>query len=269
MPANKVKLSQSVGLDRSLNIPIELNWDYLNVGDSIELYEQGVIAEVLGDGRDFEVTRFANQPYSGTSSGVTEINYKFYFYSGGSLTNQLNWQPNYLAEGFSTQDIYYYNNNFANSFFKLDFYDNNDEKRQTNYFTLIIPTQQGLVTSAIMQRTNVTIKKPEFVLDYVGDKEGYFIYWLKSREFLDITDFWMTAKFYNAEKGYFVKMMNEGQWNLAQAGTPYMFDISNYLYLPVKLDYPTQTYQVFNQVRQRLGDAANPINWYEYVNPPQ
>lgn len=269
MSASKFKLSQSVGVDRSLNIPIELSWDYLNVGDSVELYEQQVIAEVLGDGRDFEVTRFANLPYSGTPSEITEINYKFYFYSGGSLSNQINWQSSYLAQGFDTQDVYYFNRNFANSFFKLDFYDNNDEKRQVNYFTIIIPTQQGLITPAVMQRTNVTIKKPEFVLDYTGDKEGFFIYWLKSREFLDITNFWMTAKFYNAEKGYFVKMMNEGQWNFALSGTPYMFDISKLFYYHVKLDYPTQTYQIFNQVQQRLGDAANPINWYEYVNPPQ
>jgi len=138
MSASKFKLSQSVGVDRSLNIPIELSWDYLNVGDSVELYEQQVIAEVLGDGRDFEVTRFANLPYSGTPSEITEINYKFYFYSGGSLSNQINWQSSYLAQGFDTQDVYYFNRNFANSFFKLDFYDNNDEKRQVNYFTVLI-----------------------------------------------------------------------------------------------------------------------------------
>ena len=99
----------------------------------------------------------------------------------------------YRAEGFTTQEIYYYTNNFSNSFFKLDLYDNFDEKRQKNYITIIIPTQQGLTMSAIMQTTDVTIKKPSFVLDYVGDKEGFFIYWLKKKNFLDIDTFYMTA----------------------------------------------------------------------------
>jgi hypothetical protein len=61
---------------------------------------------------------------------------------------------------------------------------------------------------AVMQKNPVSIKKPYFVLDYVGDKEGFFIYWLKKRTFLDIKTFYMTAKFYDAKKGIFVKMMN-------------------------------------------------------------
>lgn len=270
MSVSNYKLRQSVGTDMSLNVPINLSWDYLNVSDSIELYEQNVIGQVIGDGRNFEVDRFANAPYSGSTgtTEITSINYEFYFFSGGNVNNQTNWVNNYLAQGYLTQDIYYYNRNFANSFFKLDFYDNNDEKRQTNYFTVIIPTQQGLTTTAQMQRTNVQIRKPSFSLDYVGDKEGFFIYWLKSREFLDITSFWMTAKFYNAEKGYFVKLMNKGQWLLAQAGTPYMFDISKYFYLPVRLDYRNRTYRVLDTLFNEIGSPQNPIIWYEYVNPP-
>jgi hypothetical protein len=96
----------------------------------------------------------------------------------------------------------------------LDLYDNVDEKRQTNYVTIIIPTQQGLKMDAFMQTTPVTINKPSFVLDYVGDKEGFFIYWLKKREFLDISTFYMTAKFYDAKNGYFTKMMNMPQSSL-------------------------------------------------------
>ena len=75
-------------------------------------------------------------------------------------------------EGFTTQDIFYYTNNFTNSFFKLDLYDNIDEKRQTNYITIIIPTQQGLKMDAIMQTTPVTIKKP-FLFRLCWDKEGF------------------------------------------------------------------------------------------------
>ena len=133
--------------------------------------------------------------------------------------------------------------------------------------TIIIPTQQGYKKPAMMQRTPVEIKIPKFTLDYVGDKEGYFIYWLKKRTFLNIDTFFMTAKFFNAEKGYFVKMMNQGQFNIV--ANPYNFDTLTNFYYPVKLDYDTQTYQVFNSNDQRVGLATNPIKWYEYVNPPQ
>ena len=111
------------------------------------------------------------------------------------------------------------------------------------------------------------IKKPQFVIDYVGDKEGFFIYWLKKRTFLNIDTFFMTAKFFNAEKGYFVKMMNQGQFNIV--ANPFNFDTLTNFYYPVKLNYDTQTYEVFNSNNQRVGLPTNPIKWYEYVNPPQ
>jgi hypothetical protein len=128
-----------------------------------------------------------------------------------------------------------------------------------------------------MQRTLVNIKKPKFVLDYVGDKEGFFIYWLKKRTFLDVSTFYMSAKFYNAKTGKFTKMMTgrgtnpSDQTNGPQVYLPdnkYAFDSTQYFYYTVKLDYPTQTYQVFNTYGQRMGTNI-PIKWYEYVNPPQ
>ena len=186
--------------------------------------------------------------------------------SGGSLSASTNWQINYIGEGFSVRDVYYYNNNFSNSFFKLDFYDSKDEKSQVNYLTVILPTQQGLKMDISMQGTPVSIRKPKYVLDYVGDTEGFFIYWLKKRDFLNIDTFYMTAKFYNAERGSFTKMMNQGQFSLSS--NPYTFDTSTYFYYPVKLDYEKQTYVIYNQNLQRIGDSANPIKWYEYVNPP-
>jgi hypothetical protein len=158
----------------------------------------------------------------------------------------------------------------------LDFYDTPDEKQQTNYLTIILPTQQGLTMQTQMQRTLVNIRKPQFVLDYVGDKEGFFIYWLKKRNFLDVSTFYMTAKFYNAKTGQFTKMMTGRGSNpidltngpQVYLGNKYAFDNTQYFYYTVKLDYEKQTYQVFNTYGQRLGTNI-PIKWYEYVNPPQ
>lgn len=273
MSVNKVKISLDGFVDRQLTIPIQLTWDYLGLDQSIDEYEGEIITEVIGVGRDFEVTRFAHAPLTGSTTEPTDIKYEFNFYSGGSLDNVTNWKSNYQMEGFTTQEIFYYTNNFTNSFFKLDLYDNVDEKRQTNYITIIIPTQQGLKMDAIMQTTPVSIKKPYFVLDYVGDKEGFFIYWLKKRTFLDISTFYMTAKFYDAKNGYFTKMMNMPQSSLP--GNKYIFDGSQYFYYRVELNYEKHDYQIFNMNPnqtiylndgQRAG-TLEPIKWYEYVNP--
>jgi hypothetical protein len=272
MSVNKIKIPLDGFVDRQLTIPVQLTWDYLGLDQSIDEYESKVITEVIGVGRDFEVTRFAHAPQTGLTDD-TQIKYEFNFYSGGSLDVSTNWKSNYQMEGFTTQEIFYYTNNFSNSFFKLDLYDNVDDKRQTNYVTIIIPTQQGLKMDAFMQTTPVTINKPSFVLDYVGDKEGFFIYWLKKREFLDISTFYMTAKFYDAKNGYFTKMMNVPQSSLS--GNKYIFDGSQYFYYRVELDYEKHDYQVFNMNPsqtiyindgQRAG-TLEPIKWYEYVNP--
>ena len=291
MDVNKFTIRQDGGLtDKTITFPIQLDWDYSGLDQAIDEFEVEAINKVIGVGRDFEVTRFAHAPQNVVSVNLDEdalpisprynptddtyIQYQFYFHSGGTSVNNVNnWSIDYRQEGFTAQEIFYYNNNFSNSFFKLDLYDSLDEKKQTNYVTIILPTQQGLTMVAPMNRTNVNIKKPDFVLDYVGDKEGFFLYWLKKRTFLDIRTFYMTAKFYDAEKGIFVKMMNMPQ--SVSSGTTTTFDNSRFFYYRVELDYEKQTYQVFNtnpaqniynNYGQRAGTSV-PIKWYEYINP--
>jgi hypothetical protein len=274
MDVNKYTIRQDGGLtDKTITFPIQLDWDYSGLDQALDEFEVEAINKVIGVGRDFEVTRFAHAPQTGTTDD-TFVQYQFYFHSGGTSVNNVNnWSIDYRQEGFTAQEIFYYNNNFSNSFFKLDLYDNVDEKKQTNYVTIILPTQQGLTMDAIMNKTLVKIKKPDFVLDYVGDKEGFFIYWLKKRTFLNVRTFYMTAKFYDAEKGVFVKMMNMPQ--SVSSGTTTTFDNSKFFYYRVELDYEKQTYQVFNtnpaqniynNYKQRAGTSV-PIKWYEYVNP--
>lgn len=272
MAVNKIQIMKEGFTNKELVIPIELTWDYLGLDQSIDEYESEIIKKVTGGFGDFEVTRFAhaptliNDPSSTVPLEFTDIQYEFNFYSGGSLSSSGSWRNDYRSEGFTPQEIYYYTNNFSNSFFKLDLYDNVDEKRQTNYITIIIPTQQGLTTPIIMQRTPVNIKRPYFVLDYVGDKEGFFIYWLKKRNFLDISTFYMTAKFFDGKTGQFVRMMNRPQSTIQ--GNKFIFSSSEYFYYRVEMDYLTHSYKVYDIVNptDRVGGTV-PIKWYEYVNP--
>jgi hypothetical protein len=245
-----------------INIPINLDWEYLDVDSEIKEYETSILNELITTDKDFEVNRFFHADYENKS----EINYEFYFYEGGSLSNTSNWKIDYRAQGFTTQEVYYYANSFRNSFFKLDLYDSPIESEQENYITIILPTQQGLRMATKMQNTDVQIRKPQFILDYVGDKEGFFIYWLKKRNFLDISTFYMTAKFFDGKTGQFVRMMNRPQSTIQ--GNKFIFSSSEYFYYRVDMDYLTHSYKVYDIINptDRVGGTV-PIKWYEYVNP--
>ena len=263
MDANKYTFVKFGRIEREINIPIQMDWNMYGQDMGIETYQAEVVSKVIGKPYDFEVDRFSHRS---NELGQTFLNYSFNFYSGGTLNDPTNWSENYLNQGFSTQEVFYYANNFSNSFFKIDLYDTPEDKTQKNYITIILPTQQGLVMSANMQNTIVNIKKPNMVLDYVGDKEGFFIYWLKSREFLNINTFYMTAKFFNAKKNTFVKMMNKPQSEII--GNKYYFEgIWNYYY-KVVLDYTNQTYEVYDTKTNLSVGTNKPIKWYEYINPP-
>jgi hypothetical protein len=265
MDVNKFILKQGFFTDKELTIPIEAKWDYEGIDDAIDQYEETAIAEVVGKGYDFEVDRFPHAQHSGSSR--TDINYEFYFFSGGNLTSSSEWRSSYISESFTVQDVFYYSDSFTKSFFKLDFYDTVDEKNQKNYFTVIIPTQQGEFMDINMARTPVKIRKPKFKLDYIGDKEGFFIYWLKSLEFIPLNTFYMTAKFYNAKTGAFTKMLNKPQSTINN-NNKFIFDNIDYFYYRVVLDYVDIQYTVYDLQGNRVGTTST-IKWYEYVNPPQ
>jgi hypothetical protein len=79
----------------------------------------------------------------------------------------------------------------------------------------------------------------------------------------------MTAKFFDARLGVFVKMTNTPQSLIT---SPFTFNPENYFYYKVILDYNTKTYQIFDNnsnssnFGSRVGTSSS-IKWYEYVNP--
>lgn len=130
------------------------------------------------------------------------------------------------------------------------------------------PNPEGIGTGATPVLTiappNVDIKLPDFVLDYIGDKEGYFIYWLKNPTYVNIDTLYMGAKFFNAKTGQFIRMTNTPQSQIPQKFT---FDKSKMFYRKVYLDINNYEYEIKDvETDVRLG-TESPINWYEYVNP--
>jgi hypothetical protein len=269
MAANKIILTKS-SLDKELVIPIQMTWDFADRSDSLIEFENKAISEVINQNKDYEVARFAHEGYYDYNLDVlkTDINYTFNFVPSGASVYSTTWLPSYVVQGFTPSEVYYYANSFKNSFFKLDFYDTTDLKTQTNYLTAILPTEQGKTSPEVVNLQVQNIKTPQFQLDYVGDKEGFFIYWLKDRTVLDVETFYMTAKFFDGKNGNFIKMMTRPQSVLV--GDKFNFPQEFYFYYKVVMNYNNYTYKVYDFTTGydiEVGNEANPINWYEYINP--
>jgi hypothetical protein len=285
MNVNKYKFTIPTD-DKYINIPVEIKWDFYGRDDSIEEYQTTVIKDVIGFTSDYEILRFSHVPYFYNNSQSlipqtaiykTQLTYEFNFFSGNpaSVTTNTppitssNWVSSYLDTngGFLPTQIYYYEKPFTKSFFKLDFYDTNTGITQTNYFTVILPVQQGLTeTSSVSSLLpDVQIKKPTMNLDFVGDKEGFFLYWLRKRNFLNIDTFYMTAKFFDGRIGSFITMMTVDQTSPLLTNR-FQFDESKFFYYKVVLNYNDYTYKIFDVVTGSNVPIHN-IKWYEYVEP--
>lgn len=264
--------------DQFINIPIEIKFDMEGREDLINEWENDVIEEILNPINDFEITKFAHKEYYVNNVMRTDINYEFYFFDyliTPSAATLSNWASDYENASFTDTEIYYFANSFKGSFFKLDFYDTNITESQTLLLSVIIPTQQGLKEPGTigppLNQTQVEVKKPKFVLDYSGaDKEGFFIYWLKNRSYIDRNEFYVSAKFFNAKKGQFIRLINTPQ-STFNGQNRFNIDKSEYFYYKYQLNYQTNQYEVYEYDNgvgnlQRIG-TTNPIKWYEYVNP--
>lgn len=267
---NSYRITRPVN-EKYINLPLEIKWDFNGRQDDIDVYEANVIEELTAPKGEFEIGRYSHKNYG--SYNRTDITYEFNFYSAStsvtsSTTND--WVNSYVTplaipSGFSVTELYYFLKPFRNSFYKLDFYDSPDSNTQTNYFTVVLPTQQGFTELKTLTPLlpDVNVKIPKMKLDFVGDKEGFFIYWLRNPQYININTFYMSAKFFDAKNGVFVRMMNTPQ---ALLSDKFNFDTSQYFYYKTVLDYNTKEYEIFDYLNVRIGNG-NPIKWYEYINP--
>jgi hypothetical protein len=255
--------------ERFINIPVQITFDNLGREDGIKAFENDVLKDIINGIDDFETTRFANAPYS-TNPSITEVNYQFYFFNYSNNISSATvsaWSDLYGNQTFTNSEVYYFANSFKNSFFKLDFYDTNTNENQRAYFSVIIPTQQGTTINASIGTgpQTVKIKRPYFILDYIGaDKEGFFFYWLKNPSYLTNTTFYMSAKFFDGKFGVYVKMMKVPQIPPTIPST-FQFE-SKYFYYKVNIDYVNKTYEILDDLNVMVGTTSY-IKWYEYINP--
>lgn len=267
------------GTNQELGVKVLVSgaWDLNGVNDSIDKFENEIIQQVINPIQDVETIRYAHKPWvfkfwEGLTKSST--NYDFYFYSATTdssvtaTTDDSRWVMDYRANGYTDSQIYYNEGVFSKSYFKLDFYDTKKTTRQQIYLTIIIPTQQGEKISTQIGQSTVQIRKPKFILDHVGDKEGYYYYWLKNKDFLDIETLYMSCKYYDASLGQFKRMTNTSQ---GEFPNKFNFSQEDYFYYKVNLDYENFQYEIYSELPSkfsiRVGTESNPIKWYEYINP--
>ena len=269
MNVNKYRIAfNPTTAELDFTVPVEQTWDMTGIDAGYEIYEQEAIKEVINF-EDFETARITHKSYTLNPSqqNLTAINYQFFF-KDINTPNGYVTSPSYLPK-FTNKQIYYYTNQFVSSFWKLDLYDSPVTQNQKNYITIILPVNQGFFQSSVLGVNTVEIRTPDYRLDYVGDKEGFFIYWLKKKNFLDISTFYMTAKFYDGETGQFVRMVNQPQ----NTSAPNTFNQEDFFYYKVQFENdgvtgePKLYYVESYPGGGRVGQNGNSIKWYEYQNP--
>jgi len=116
----------------------------------------------------------------------------------------------------------------------------------------------GLPTEESTSRPLVT---PTIILDHTGNKEGFYLHWFEDETVTNITTFYMTAKFFNAATGQYIKFINEPQTSYSN-----LYRIPNKdFYYVVNLDYNAKTYQI---ISTQTDNPTDEITWAEYINPP-
>ena len=110
-------------------------------------------------------------------------------------------------------------------FLMMDDFRNDDPAKYLNGFPW--HPHRGIETITYVLKGNVE------KISEITDKEGFYIYWLRSTNFINISKFYMTAKFFNARLGVFKQMTNTRQDLI----TPNKFDFNNIKYI-VFIIYP-------------------------------
>jgi len=130
---------------------------------------------------------------------------------------------------------------------------------------ILSPTSQSCECSSVESsagQSNIEpLMRPSILLDYVNNKEGFFIHWFEDRNLLGIDTLYMTAKFFNAATGQYIKFTNSAQIDF---GSLYRVPNINFYYT-VNFNYDDKTYEIVNN---QTDVPTNDVFWFEYVNPP-
>ena len=122
----------------------------------------------------------------------------------------------------------------------------------------------GTVSNVNTTALNTVIESvsPIFILDHIGLKESYFIYWFKDFNILKLDKLYMRVKFFNGKTGEFTTFTTKKQTEI-NVNNPFRVN-NDYFYREVTFDFVNYLYDIVS-----LGESLPILEWYEYINPPQ
>jgi len=213
------------------------------------------------------------------------------------------WGYNY--QGYSNEEIAANTSDLNKSFFKLDFYDKLDKPKQKfymsslfnpvmgdrislysvdldcdfgtipnawtalNMYTPDAPITNTLTNGNVVMVYDTTrdVLVPTYHLDMDDKSSGYFFYWLKNDNVVNIKSFFTSAKFFNARDGVITRFLNQIPSSIPTFEKN-SFDPTAYLYYRVQLNKTNYTYKVLDLSGTRVGTSpSTPIEYWEYINP--
>jgi hypothetical protein len=102
---------------------------------------------------------------------------------------------------------------------------------------------------------------PTIITDYNKNQEGFFLYWFEDEQLLGIENLYMTAKFFNAATGRYIRfIVNDQTFYTNTYRIP-----NNDFYYRVRFDYTLKEYVIYFTSNDQRTDT---VYWYEYQNPP-
>jgi hypothetical protein len=179
-----IKLLNNVG-DNYIRIPLNLDFKNNGYSDLITRIAEEEKQKNVNLIVDSEKMRFYPAKYE-TSAIVSGVNLEFYFKN--NLTSS--YDTNFINAGFSENDINNSRNRLTKSFFRLDFYDSDNENTRNFLFS---------------EQLYVGLKKtPSFDLTH--------IYWVKGDpNFINDNSYrelFFTVTFFNAKNGLTTRFIN-------------------------------------------------------------
>jgi len=303
MTVNRIQIKASLSDDRVV-IPIGQTFDEAGREQLIETYEQSELQDNINEIIDYETTTYSHTgviPALNPQTHDYNTYYDFWFYNATGNTYPM--PHSYNDQSFTDSELAKKTKSFINSFYKFDYYDSPYRKEQKLMFSIIVTANQSArvnvpiapdeyeyvvqIAEGVQGAPNWDIYLPEMTLGPISDgenlySEGYYIQWLKQRDYLQNEKFYMSCKFFNAKTGKIVRMVNRNPMD-PNTGVPYTFyEYSDWFYYEVKLRInnttinPKYSYTVreCNSLTlstgipgQQAGVVGNPINFFEYVNP--
>ena len=79
MIVNNIKILNKLS-DKNILVPLNINWDYLNRQDSIDVLTTDIITEITGNATDYEVERYSKEPNLVSNNLDSSVEYNFNFF---------------------------------------------------------------------------------------------------------------------------------------------------------------------------------------------